>query len=97
MDPRFLVVDQWNQLSVLLMYLFLFVGLVINTALAFLVAHGVIPSLVNNSEATTGLLAFRRVLYPVFALSGLAAALALYRAIYLIVGFVGYFFPRAAI
>ena len=97
MDPRFLGPEQWDQLTVLLLHLFLFVGLIINTALAFLLAYGVIPSLVNNTLATTNTLAFRRVLYPVFVASGVLAAYALGRSIYLIVGLVSYFYPRFAI
>jgi hypothetical protein len=97
MDPRFLGPEQWDQISVLLAHLVLFTGLVINTALAFLLAYGIIPSLVNNTLATTDTLAFRRVLYPVFIVSGVLAAIALGRAIYLIVGVVSYLFPRFAI
>lgn len=97
MDPRFLGPEQWNQLSVLLAHLFLFVGLIINTALAFLLAYGIIPSLVNNTLATPDTLVFRRVLYPVFVLSGILAAVAFGRALGSIIAFVNYFFPRFAI
>lgn len=97
MDPRFLGPEQWNELSELLLHLFLFVGLVINTALAFLLAHGIIPSLVSNTLATTSTFALRRVLYPVSLISGLMAALALRNAIVLIVDLVSYFYPRFAI
>ena len=97
MDPRFLTPEQWNQLSVLLAYLFLFVALVINTALSFLVAHGIIPSLVNNTLATPDTLVFRRVLYPVFVISGLLAAFSLARAISMIVVVLSYFYPRFAV
>jgi hypothetical protein len=97
MDPRFLLPEHWNQLSVLVAHLILFVGLVINTALAFLLAHGIIPSLVSNALATSDTLALRRVLYPVFVVSGLLAALAFGRAIYLFIELVNYFYPRFAI
>jgi hypothetical protein len=97
MDPRFLFPEQWNQLSLALLYLFLFVGLVINTALSFLVAHGIIPSLVQNDLATSDTLPLRKVLYPVFVVSGLLAAVALSRAIPMIVELLTYFFPRFAI
>ena len=97
MDPRLLGPEQWNQLSVLLLYLFLFVGLIINTALSFLLAHGIIPSLVNTTLATADLFAFRRVLYPVVVVSGVLTAIALWRAISLIIVFVNYLFPRGAI
>lgn len=97
MDPRFLDAAHWSQLSVLLAHLFLFVGLVINSALAFLLAHGIIPSLVSNTLATTDTLTFRRVLYPVFVISGILAAISLGRAIYSIVQLVSYYFPRFAI
>lgn len=97
MDPRFLFPEHWNQLSLLLLYLFLFVGLVINTALSFLLAHGIIPSLVHNALATSDIFVLCRVLYPVFVISGLMAALALGRALYLIVDVLGYFYPRFAI
>src|SRR5437868_13922037 len=97
MDPRFLTPAQWNQLSVLLTHLFLFVGLVVNTALAFLLAHGIIPSLVRNTEATSGTLAFRVPLYSVFVVSAFLAAFALWRAISLIILVFSYFYPRFAI
>ena len=97
MDPRFLYAEHWNQISLLLLHLFLFVGLVINTALSFLVAHGVIPSLVRNALATTDTLSLRPILYGVFVVSGLMAAFAFSRAIYLIVDVVSYLFPRFAI
>ena len=97
MDPRFLGPEHWNMLSVALLHLFLFVGLVINAALAFLLAYGIIPSLVNNTLAAPNTLALRRVLYPVFVISGLMAALAFRNAIVLIVDLVTYFFPRFAI
>jgi hypothetical protein len=97
MDPRLLGPEQWNQLSVLLLYLFLFVGLIINTTLSFLLAHGIIPSLVNNTLATADIFAFRRVLYPVFVVSGILTAVALWRAITLIIAFITYLYPRFAI
>ncbi len=97
MDPRFLPPDQWNQFSLVLAHLFLFVGLVINTALAFLLAHGVIPSLVNTTWASPDTQVFRRILYPVFVISGLLAALALGRALYLLIEVLNYFYPRFAI
>jgi hypothetical protein len=97
MDPRFLDPEHWNQLSIVLLYLFLFVGLIINTALSFLLAHGIIPSLVNNTLATPDAMVFRRVLYPVFVVSGVLTAIALWRAIGLIIDFVNYLYPRFAI
>jgi hypothetical protein len=97
MDPRFLFPEHWSRLSLLLLYLFLFVGLVINTALSFLVAHGIIPSLVRNALATSETLPLRPILYGVFAISGLMAAFAFAQAIRLIVEVLGYFYPRFAI
>ena len=97
MDPRFLPPEQWDQLSLVLAYLFLFVGLVINTALSFLLAHGVIPSLVNTTWATPDAQIFRRVLYPVFVISGLLAAFALWRALAVLIDVLQYFYPRFAI
>jgi hypothetical protein len=80
-----------------MLYLFLFVGLVINTALSFLVAHGLIPSLVRNDLATTATLPLRPILYVVFAISGLLAAFTFSQAIRLIVEVLTYFYPRFAI
>jgi hypothetical protein len=97
MDPRFLPPDQWNQLSLALAHFFLFVGLVINTALAFLLAHAVIPSLVNTSWAAPDTQGFRRFLYPIFVISGVLAAITLGRGLYVLIQVLHYFYPRFAI
>ncbi len=97
MDPRVMGPEQWSQVSVALTHIFLFVGLAINTALAFLLGHGVIPSLVSNSYTPQSVLTIRRVLYPIAGISLVLALFALSRAISVIVAFLQQFFPRFAI
>jgi hypothetical protein len=89
--------EQWSQVSVALTHMFLFVGLAINTALAFLLGHGVIPSLVTNSYSPQSVLMLRRALYPISAISLVLALFALSRAITAMIAFLQQFFPRFAI
>ena len=75
MDPLPATAEQWSQLARAVGHLAVFLGLMINTALAFMLAHAVIPSLVNSGDAPPDAGRFRRVLYP---LSALSLALTLY-------------------
>ena len=97
MDPRIMGPEQWSQVSIALTHMFLFVGLAVNTALSFLLGHGIVPSLVTNSYSPQSALAVRRFLYPISAISLVLALFALSRAITAITGFLHQFFPRFAI
>jgi hypothetical protein len=97
MDPRLLGPEQWGQLSRLLVNLFLFVGLAVNAALAFLLSHAIIPSLVVSGDAPREIGVIRRLLYPIFLVSAVLTLYALSRALYLAVVFLQQFYPRFAI
>ena len=75
MDPQPLSSADWIQISRLLNYLFLFTGLALAAALALLMSHAIIPSLVQSHDAPTGLSTLRWIAYP---LSAVALILALY-------------------
>jgi hypothetical protein len=97
MDPRILGPEQWGLLSRLLPNLFLFVGLAVNAALAFLLSHAIIPSLMVSGDAPREVGLIRRLLYPIFVASLLLTLLALGRALYLAVVFLQQFYPRFAV
>jgi hypothetical protein len=94
MDPRPLGPEHWHQIRDLMVGLFLFVGLALNGAVAFLLAHAVIPSLVPEVDRVGGIRLIRRVLYPVFALSLVLTLYALGRALALAIEVLRYTYPR---
>ena len=97
MDPTFVGPGQWELLVRSTLHLFLFLGLVLNTALSFLVAHAVIPSLVSSGDALPEIHRFRRVLYPISALSLLLMIYAFGRLVYLAEPVLRQIYPRFAI
>jgi hypothetical protein len=97
MDPRVASPDTWVLMTQTLNSLVLFVILAINTAVTFLIAHAVIPSLVGNHDVAISVNGFRKFLYPLFAISGIAAAYAFYRAISLAIMLMEQTYPRFAI
>jgi hypothetical protein len=97
MDPQYLYRDQWALIATLLPHLALFVALMVNMAISFLMAHAVIPSLTLTQDIPADIGKLRRILYPISGLSLILAAIALGRAIYLIVEVTQYFYPRFAI
>ena|SRR5438067_1624735 len=97
MDPRILTGDQWIFLNDSLRYLVLFVGLVINTAMSFLLAHAIIPSLVNSGEVPPQTSRFRAILYPISAVSFLLFVWSFSTAISGVVSVLQQFYPRYAI
>jgi hypothetical protein len=97
MDPQYLYREQWELIGALLPHLALFVALMVNTAISFLMAHAVIPSLALTREIPADFDKLRRILYPISALSFVLAAFTLGRAAYLITVVVQYFYPRFAI
>jgi hypothetical protein len=94
MDPRPLGPEQWEQLSHLMIGLFLFAGLALNGGVAFLLAHAVIPSLVPEAHRAGGIRLIRWILYPVFALSLVLTFYALGRALALAIEVLRYSYPR---
>ena len=94
MDPRSVSPEQWEQISRVLIHLFLFTGLALNGALAFLLGHAIIPPLGGGPDAPQGFQSLRRVLYPVFAASLALTVYALARALSLALDVLRYIYPR---
>ena len=97
MVPGVMGPEQWAQIGRILIDLFLFVGLAVNGAIAFLLGHAVIPSLVTSAEAPRQVLAFRWALYPIFAASLALTLYALGRALTLAIAVLQQVYPRFAI
>ena len=94
MDPAVVRPEQWEQITRAMIHLYAFVGLALVAALAFLLAHAVLPSLVASHDAPEELGAYRRVLYPVSAVALLLTLYALGRALVLAVGALQAIYPR---
>src|ERR1043166_1140023 len=75
MDPGVIDGDQWGQIGRLMVYLYLFTGLGLTAAMAFLLGHAIVPSLVASNHAPRALNVMRWIAYP---LSAAALALTLY-------------------
>jgi hypothetical protein len=73
MNPQIPTADQWDQISRALIFLFLFTGLGLTSAMGFLFGHAVVPSLVDSRDMVRPLSALRWVAYPV-SLAALALA-----------------------
>jgi hypothetical protein len=97
MDPQYLDRHYWDLIGTLLPHLALFVALMVNMAISFLMAHAVIPSLAMTRDIPLDVGKLRGILYPISALSFVLAAFALGRAVYLMVVVLEYFYPRFAI
>jgi hypothetical protein len=97
MDPIAIGPGQWEQLVRGVLHLFLFLGLMVNTAISFLVAHAIIPSLVTTGDALPDIQSFRRVLYPISALSLLLTIFAFGRMVSLAIPTLQQIYPRFAI
>lgn len=97
MDPTVMGPEAWNQIWRSLTSLVLFVGLVVNTVMSFLLAHAIIPSLAFTGPLPPAVRTLRLVLYPIFAASLLLALLALGRGLYLAVDVLQRIYPRFAI
>ena len=94
MDPVELGPEQWAQVARALHYLFAFTGLALTAALAFLLAHAVLPSLITSRDVPEELGAFRRILYPVAALALLGTLYALGVVLTLAIGVLQQVYPR---
>ena len=97
LDPQLLQTAQWELIGVALRHLVLFVTFMVTMALSFLLAHGIIPSLVTNDEMPTETLAFRPLFYAASAVSLTLMLFNLGRAVYLAIPILQYFYPRFAI
>jgi hypothetical protein len=94
MDPQFLYQQQWEQISRLLPHGAVFVALMVNMAISFLLAHAIIPSLEATYDIPANIRSLRRILYPISAISMLGAAVTLARAIIIMVEVLQYMYPR---
>ena len=94
MDPQPLSAALWAQVSRATIYLYLFTGLGLTTALSFLLAHAIIPSLVQRHEAPPGLSSLRWIAYPLSAAALVLTLYALARALVLAFGLTQDFYPR---
>jgi hypothetical protein len=94
MDPQPLSAADWAQVSRATIYLYLFAGLGLTSALGFLLGHAIIPSLVQRRDAPGSLGSLRWVAYP---LSAVALALTLYalaQALSIALGVLQGLYPR---
>jgi hypothetical protein len=94
MDPQVIGPDLWTQIGRALVYLFLFTGLGLTSALGFLLGHAVLPSLVETDDVVHALSALRWMAYPVSALALALAAYALARGLLLAVSIAQQIYPR---
>ena len=97
MEPARLDPALWTQLGRVLDLLYLFAGLAVAGATAFLLGRAIIPSLSATGDAPAAVAALRRVFYPLF---GAALALALYalaRGLILAVDALRQLYPRFAV
>jgi hypothetical protein len=97
MEPAIIQADGWDQLSRLMVYLFLFTGLGVTSGLSFLLAQAIIPSLTGTQDLAGG---YRLVRWPLWLVMLLAAGLsvyALWSALDLATSFIASYYPRALI
>jgi hypothetical protein len=94
MDPQVISTAEWSEISRLLIYLFLFSGLGLTSALGFLASHAVIPSLVASRDAPGVLSALRWLAYPLSAAALVLTIFALMRALALAADVVQQIYPR---
>jgi hypothetical protein len=94
MDPQTITTEQWEQIARALIYLFLFGGLGLTGALAFLLAHALAPSLIASRDASALLEIVRWLAYPLAGASTLLGAYALIRSLVLAVTVANQIYPR---
>jgi hypothetical protein len=94
MEPAVVRPEDWQQIARVMVHLYAFVGLTLTAALAFLLAHAVLPSLVTSGDAPAELAGYRRVLYPLAGVALLLTLYALGRALALTVGALQQVYPR---
>ena len=95
MDPASIGPEQWDRIGRALVSLSAFVALTLTGGLAFLLGHGVVPSLAAGGDPRTdGAERLRSVLDPLFAISLVLALVALGRALVLAVDVLRELYPR---
>jgi hypothetical protein len=94
MDPQVIAAGQWDQINRALIYLFLFTGLGLTSAIAFLFGHALVPSLVDSHDATRALTPLRWLVYPLSLLALALAAYALARGLLLALAVTQQIYPR---
>lgn len=97
MDPQLLETARWELIGVALRHLVLFVAFMVTMALSFLLAHGIIPSLITNDELPLQAGKFRPLFYAASAVSLTLMVFNFGRAMYLAIPILQYFYPRFAI
>lgn len=94
MEPNPITAEQWDQISRALIYLFLFTGLGLTSAMTFLFGGAMLPSLVASRDVPSVLGALRYVMYPVAMLALGLAAYALIRALLIAIPVSQEIYPR---
>src|SRR4051812_47192217 len=94
MDPQVIDAGQWAQISRSLVYLFLFAGLGLTSAIGFLFGHAILPSLVDTRDAGATASMLRWLAYPVSAVALVLAGLALVRGVMIAITVTQQIYPR---
>jgi hypothetical protein len=94
MNPQGPTTDQWDQISHALIFLFLFTGLGLTSAMGFLFGHAIVPSLVDSRDMLRPLSVLRWLAYPLALLALALAVYALGRALALATGVAQAIYPR---
>ncbi|HLG71410.1 MAG TPA: hypothetical protein VK009_13370 [Chloroflexota bacterium] len=94
MDPALISANDWRQLAGMLNDLYVATGLGIASAMAFLLAHAVLPSLTATNDAAAGLRVMRPLFYGIFAIALGLTCYALARVFVEGVSFLDLFYPR---
>ncbi len=93
MDPSFLSNPLWHDLSTMLRFLWVYIFFIIGAALNFLVAHAILPSLVNSGQLPARIARLRPLFY-LSALGSFTLALAFFILTIVNAGVVGRVWPR---
>lgn len=94
MDPQAIGPDKWDQINHALVYLFLFTGLGLTSAIAFLYSHAMLRSLVRSGDGVGALEALRWLAYPLSLAALVLAAYALARGLLLATAVAQQIYPR---
>ena len=63
MDPSFVSTGIWHDLSTLLRFLWVYIFFIINASFSFLLAHAILPTLVNSGQFPARIARLRPLLY----------------------------------
>ena len=97
MDPRIIGPEQWIIINRIQPLLVLFVGMMVNGAISLLIAHAIVPSLIDTGDLPEKWNKLRVVLYPVSLVSMVLMACAFFTAVGLLTDVIPQIFPRYAI